>query len=180
MAETLALALVGSAGTAATATAAATAATSGLIGTAGAVTFGGLASTALTGFSVLGAISGGNQQASAYKAQAQQSQLAARQEELKGRQQADNIRRSLQATLASQNAAFSARGISLASGTPANLANVSKNEASNDIQIAQFGAAQSAEANRSQAGQSKLQASSAKIAGYTQAATSAYKMGSLL
>jgi hypothetical protein len=123
---------------------------------------------------------GGQQQAASYKAQAQQSQFAARQEELKGRQQADNIRRSLQATLASQNAAFSARGISLSSGTPLNLANVSKSEASNDIQIAQFGAAQSAGALRSQAGQQKIQASSAKVAGYTQAATSAYKMGSLL
>lgn len=133
--------------------------------------------TVLSIGSAAGSILGGQQQASVYKAQAQQSQLSARQEELKGRDQADKIRRSLQATLASQNAAFSARGISLNSGTPTNLARTSMNAASSDIQTAQFGAGMSAAAERGQAAQYKISAGAAKVSGYTSAAK---PLGSLI
>jgi hypothetical protein len=112
----------------------------------------------------------GQQQAGMYKAQAAQYELSARAEELKGRDQADKIRRSLQSTLASQNAAFGARGISLSSGTPVALAATSSNEASRDISLAQFGAGSAANADRSQAAVYRATGRSAKVAGYTNAA----------
>ncbi len=181
------------------ASAATSAGTSAALATAGGVataaqvaaTTGGMIGSALTAatpfvsgaFSLLSAgsaLMGGSQQAAVYKAQGVQNELAARQEELRGRDQADKIRRSLQATLASQNAAFASRGISLASGTPVNLGNVSKNEASYDIQLAQFGSGMSAAAERGNAAQNKMSAGAAKIAGYGSAATSLYKAGSLI
>lgn len=135
---------------------------------------GSLITTGLTAASAFGSIMSGQQQAGVYKAQAVQSELAAKTEELKGRQQADTIRRSLQATLASQNAAFAARGISLASGTPVNIGNVSKSNASRDIQTAQFGAGTAAAAERGTAATQRMSASAAKTTGYTTAATSLY------
>jgi hypothetical protein len=184
MAETLMLALATSAGTGAAA--AAGSATTATVVTAGAsagATLAGFGSYVGTGLSILSAgssIFGGQQQAAVYKAQGVQNELAARQEELKGRDQADKIRRSLQSTLASQNAAFASRGISLASGTPVNLGNVSKTEASYDIQTAQFGAGMSAAAERGTGAQNKISAGAAKLSGYGSAATSLYKSGSLL
>jgi hypothetical protein len=130
--------------------------------------------------SAIGSIMGGGQEAAVYKAQAKQSELAARTEELKGRDQANKIRDSLRATLASQNAAFAARGISLNSGTPLNLANQSKTQASMDIETAQFGSTMAAEAERGTAQQQRMSASSARTKGYMGAATSLYKGGSLL
>lgn len=141
-------------------------------------------SPALSIVSAAGQISSGMQQSSIYKAQAQQYQLAAKQEELRGREQADRIRRSLQANLASQNAIFGARGISIKSGTPVTLARKSMTEAGADIEAAMFNAGQGAGTLRSQAAQSKISASSAKMAGFTGAATSLYgnkdAFGSLL
>ena len=154
-----------------------TAAASGAASLAG---IGSILSTGLSAASAFGSIMGGNQEAAAFKAQARQSELSARAEELKGRDQADKIRRSLQATLASQNAAFAARGISLNDGTPVNLGNVSKTQASQDIATAQFGAGMAAEAERGSAQQQRSSASSAKIKGYTGAASTLYKGGSLL
>lgn len=143
-------------------------------------TVGSVLSTGLTAASAFGSIMGGSQQNTVYKAQARQSELAARTEELKGRQQADTIRRSLQATLASQNAAFAARGISLASGTPVNIGNQSRTQAAQDIELAQFGGTLAAEAERGTAQQLRMSGRAAKTTGYTNAATSIYKGGSLL
>lgn len=147
-------------------------------------TFGSILSPIMTIGSALGQVSSGMQQSAVYKAQAQQYQLAAKQEELKGREQADRIRRSLQANLASQNAIFGARGISTKSGTPVTLARQSMTEAGADIETAMFNAGQGAGALRSQATQSKISANSAKMAGYTGAAGKLYDnrdaFGSLL
>lgn len=177
-----------SAGTAAAATAAGsvvgpvTAAASGA-GALGGVTGAGLfaslpsvslLSPALNAASAFGAISGGLQQAAISKAQAQQYQLQARQEELRGREEADRIRRTLQANLATQNAIFSARGISPNSGTPVTLGTASRTAASRDIETAQFNASQAAGASRSRAAQSRIEGSAAKTAGYTTAATRLY------
>lgn len=162
---------------------ASTAAEVGLLASAGSTAAAGfsaalsavpLISTGLTAASAFGAIAGGYQEQASYKAQAQQNELAARQEELKGRQQADNIRRSLQATLSSQNAAFAARGISLASGTPVNVGNVSRTQAAQDIETAQFGSGMAAGALRGTAAQNRMAGKAAVTAGYTSAATSLY------
>lgn len=142
---------------------------------AGGLSVGSLISGGLTAASAFGSIMGGNQQAAVYKAQAQQSELSARQEELKGREQADKIRRSLQATLSSQNAAFAARGISLTSGTPVNIGNVSRTEAARDIETAMFGAGMASAAERGQAGQYRMSGRVARTSGYTNAAMSLIK-----
>lgn len=128
---------------------------------------GSLLSGAFTAASAFGQISAGGQQSAIAKAQAQQYELAAKQEELRGREQADNIRRSLQASLASQRAIFGARGISTASGSPRALAAESSNAASRDIEAARFNAGQSAFTLRSQGGQARLEGKAAKMAGYT-------------
>ena len=131
--------------------------------------------------SAVSSISGGLQGNAIAKAQARQYELSARQEELKGREQADKIRRALQATLATQNATFAARGISLSSGTPVNLGNVSRTEAARDIEIAQFGASASAAAERSRAAQSKIQGRTSLTSGFSNAGLGlAGKYGSLL
>lgn len=137
----------------------------------------------LTAASAFGSIMGGSQQNAVYKAQAQQYELSARTEELKGREQADKIRRGLQATLASQNAAFAARGISLSSGTPINLGNVSKSEASKDIEDAQFNASMAAGADRLSAVQSRISGKAAVTSGYGSAASTLFSsksFGSLI
>ena len=147
-------------------------------------TVGSLLSPLMTIGSAVGQISSGMQQSAIYKAQAQQYQLAAKQEELRGREQADRIRRSLQANLASQNAIFSARGIATGMGTPVTLARKSMTEAGADIETAMFSAGQSAGALRSQAAQSKISASSAMTSGFAGAAGKLYEnrdaFGSLL
>lgn len=137
---------------------------SGAAGTA--VTAGSLLSTVGTAASVFGQISAGRQQSAIASAQAHQYELAARQEELKGREQADNIRRSLQSSLASQRAIFSARGINPTSGTPARLAGESSTAAARDIDIARFGAGQQAEQLRSTAAQVRLEGKAARSGSY--------------
>lgn len=186
MAEVLLPLFASPAGTAAAASAATTIGpvTAAASGAATLSSFGSLIGTGLTAASAFGSIMGGGQEAAMYKAQAKQSELSAKQEELKGRLQADKIRNSLLATLASQRAAFSARGISLGSGTPVNLASQSYNEASKDIELAQFGAGMASAAELAQADQYKMAGKSSKIKGYTNAGFSLYagknSFGSLL
>jgi hypothetical protein len=171
----------GAAGTAAT-VAGSAAATSALAGSTAVLASAGgtLLSGALTAASVFGQFKSGQMASVQAKAQSDQYELSARQEELKGRDQADRIRRSLQATLASQNAAFASRGINLGSGTPVALGNVSKSEASRDIELAQFGTGMNAAAERGNAAQARMSGKAAKIESYTNMATSLYKGGSLI
>lgn len=135
---------------------------------------------ATAGVSMAGSILGGYQQAGAFKAQAKQSEISARAEELKGRDQALKIKNDLLTTLASQNAAFAARGISLNSGTTRNLAAQSNQRASEDIQRAQFGTGMAAAAERGTAVQQRNAAKSSILSGYTSAAGTASKtLGSI-
>lgn len=160
MAETLLAVGVGTAGAGGTA--------------AGATLFGSTtAFSALTSLptilSVGSSIAGGYSGAAVSRAQAQQAELTAKQEELKGREQAAQIRRQLSASLASQNAIFAARGINPTTGTPKALAQESTSQASRDIEIARFGATQAAGALRSQATQYKIEGSTKKLEGYSKA-----------
>ena len=157
-----------SAGTAAAASAAtsATVVTAAQSGTAALASYGSMIGTGLTAASAFGSVMSGFQENAVYKGMAKQSELSAKTEELKGREQADKIRRSLNATLASQNAAFAARGVSLTSGTPVNIGNVSRTEAGRDIENAQFGANTTAAAERSQASQYRLTGKSAITRGF--------------
>lgn len=150
-------------------------------GTASAITssalFAALPSigTVLSAGSAISSIMGGQQGAAVSKMQSQQAQLAARQEELKGRETAASIRRNLSASLASQNAIFAARGIA-PSGTPMTIANESKSAAARDIDLARFGAGQSAGALRTQAQQYQIEGQAKKIGGFADAAKSFYSL----
>ena len=160
----------------------------GVIGSAGAAVAIGQATSligvASTAFGAVGSVMGGQQQAAVSAAQARQEMLSARQEELKGREEGDKIRRALSVSLASQNAIFSARGISTAGGTPLTLAGVSSTAAARDIETAQFNAGQAAASRRSQAAQFGIEGRAARTAGFTNAATSLFgakdQFGSLL
>lgn len=107
MAEAAAAALVGEAATATTA------ATSGLIGTAGSVTAGGLFSTGLTLGSVGLTVGGAMSQAAAMRSQAEWQEFDAGQEELRGEQEANQVRRAMLRTLASNNAGRAASGVAV-------------------------------------------------------------------
>lgn len=174
--ETAILAMAGSGATAAGTSAALGTATG--VATAGQVAMtapvlasagGSLLSGGLTAASLFGTLKAGQSQSAMYKAQAQQYELSARAEELKGRDQADKIRRTLQTTLASQNAAFGARGINLNSGTARSLATQSMEQATADISKAQFGAGSATEAARMQASQERIAGKTAKVQSYTSA-----------
>lgn len=143
---------------------------------AGAPGFGSLLSAGLSGGSAFGSILAGYQQQAVFKAQATQSSMAARAEELKGRQQADKIRNALLSTLASQRAAFGARGLAPSSGTFRTISGESATQASRDIDIAQFGAAYASETERMQAKQYKMQGKQAVVQGYASAAAQAARM----
>lgn len=103
-----------------------------------AATVGTIASVGLTAASAFGSVSAGQQQQQALDIQSQQSQLNARVERLKGREQALQVRRNLDRELASQNALFAARGQLQGEGTSAAAEKVSRERATESIENARF------------------------------------------
>lgn len=149
--------------------------TAGQIGSmVGNVGLGSFIAPAFSLLSAAGQANAGNQQAQIAAAQQRQYELSARQEELKGREQADKIRRGLQATLASQKAIFAGRGISPLSGTPMSIGNDSRTQASIDIEDAMFNAGTAASALRGQGYQSRLEGNAARTTAYGNAAKTLY------
>lgn len=152
--------------------------TTGLFGAAGASGTGGIITGALsslgggsllsgllTGASAFGQLAAGDMSASLMNLQAQQSELSARYETIKGRQQALQIRKELDRNLASQNATFAARGSLAGEGSSAAAAEASKINAAEDIDLATFGAAMGSESERFEAAQYRAKGASAKTAG---------------
>lgn len=124
------------------------------------------AATALSVGSAVGQIAGGFQEQAYYKSLSKQSELSARQEELKGREQADKIRNTLLSTVASQRAMFAARGLSLGSGTFKNIQSQAYDAATRDIETARFGSALAAEQERLQGKQYKISGKAALMKGF--------------
>ncbi len=187
MAETLLAAFATEAGTAAAATAAGSAIGPVTAAASGAGTLsiiGNVGGSLLTGVSVLGSIQSGRQQAVISKAQAAQYELTAKQEELRGRQQADSIRRALQANLATQRAVFSARGVNPNTGTPLVFSQQSQTAAGRDIDTAMYSAGMDAAQNRLAASQQRIESKTSASGGYMDAAAKLYggrdMFGSLL
>lgn len=167
--ETALAAFATSAGTGAAATAAGS-----FIGPVTAAASG--AATLSSGFSLLGpiltvgsalsSVSSGNQQAAAYKLQAQQSEVNARIEKLNAQEKANEIRRNMLANISSANAAYAARGVSIFSGTPDQArTEIAKNSEIN-IDKARFGGTMAANEKITQARQYKSNASAARVSGY--------------
>lgn len=173
MVEAVLAAFATSAGTGAAA-AAGSAAIAGPVTAAasGAATLGSFATlgNALSLFGALGSISGGNQQASAYKLQARQEELNARLETVKAEDTANALRRNLLANIGTANATFAARGIGLGSGTPEQAKIVGANNASRNIESARFGGEIASLDRQVQAGQYRSAGRAARTQGYFNAA----------
>ena len=152
-------------------TAAATAAgAAGAAATAGAgMSFGTLLSLGLTGAGALAQISAGNQQAAMYKAQAQQSNMNAQLEGLRGRQEALQIKKERDQRLASINATYAARGGYTGSGTPMQAIIESRKNASEDIDMSMFNSGMRKNQYSQQGANQMAEAKSAKQGGITNA-----------
>lgn len=143
------------------------------IGTA-ALKFAGssLLSGLLTSSAAYGQIQAGNMQAEIFNMQARQSELSAKQESLRGRQQSLQIKKQLERDLAGQNATFAARGVLAGEGSAEAAAAASRENASEDINLATFGAEMGSESQKIQAAQDRISASAAKKSGRNEAISS--------
>lgn len=130
---------------------------------------GTLLSIGQTAASAFGQIQAGRLEQQTLNLQARQSELAARQEALRGKKQALEINKQLSRDLASQNAIFSARGVLTGEGSAEAAMGAATQEAQDAIDLAMFGASQSATAQRLQGQQYRLAGSSARRAGFTRA-----------
>jgi hypothetical protein len=142
---------LGTAGTAATATAAATAATTGLFGAAGAFSFMQTASTLGTLFSIGSTLAGGSADKAAAESQARWDDFRARQDTLRGEQEATKIKEDLARSVSSAVAIGGAQGIDISSGSPANAIQKANQDASNSWSVVRYNAANDAAANRANA-----------------------------
>lgn len=80
------------------------------------------------------AISGSREQAAALTSQAQQQDLIAQQERLRGQESANQVREALLRSLASQRASYAAAGVTL-DGTPETVAEWTRYEAERELTI---------------------------------------------
>lgn len=103
-----------------------------------AATIGTIASVGLTAASAFGSIQAGKQEAAALNLQARQADLNARTERLEGKRQALQIEEQLNRDLASQNALFAARGGLQGEGSAAAAEAISRERATQDIDLARF------------------------------------------
>lgn len=122
-----------------------------------------------TAASAYGQIQAGRQEKAALDLQARQSDLAARQEKLRGKQQAQLIRDQLSRDLASQNALFAARGGLAGEGSAQAARGAATTEASRDIRIAQFDAGQRTTQKLIEADQYRAEGSAAQLIGVSRA-----------
>ena len=104
-----------------------------------------------TGISAFSTFQAGRAESANLKFQAKQASLMAKAAEISGKEQQNSIREELLRNLASANAAFAARGISISSGTPAEARIESIRAAEQSIRSAQLGTIVEAEAARNQA-----------------------------
>lgn len=174
--------LVGSAATAATTTTAAAAATTGLIGAGGAVSLGG----ALSFASAASTLFGGFQQASAAEDQAEQQArsinlqadqdlLDAKQEELRGKQESNDILERLNSTMAQQRVAAAANGLDINFGTPVNIADTTQRRGELQLSTTRNDAQSRALSRRRQATQRRIGAANTLSAGISEAQSARFK-----
>jgi len=109
---------LGSAASAATASTVATAATGGLFGFGGSFTLGATLSTVGTAFSALSSLTAGRAEESRFKSEALLNEFNSKQEEIRGKEEANAIRQDVAVAIASANARGGASGIDISSGSP--------------------------------------------------------------
>lgn len=128
-----------------------------------------LLSGAMTAASAFGQVQAGNTNAAMLNLQAQQADLNARMQTIKGREEALTIKRQLDKDLSSQNALFSARGILQGEGSAAAAVSQSRKNAKEDIDVAMFGANTGSESDRLRAAQYRTEAKVSRASGRTEA-----------
>jgi hypothetical protein len=141
-------------GTAATSTSAATAGLFTTVAAGAAVptfSLGATLSTLGTGFSIFSALSGGGAEKSLYESEARLSEFNARQEEIRGLEEANLIKRDVARALASANARGAASGIDISSGSPVTASQEALRDANNALSTAGTNAKLRAEAERMRA-----------------------------
>lgn len=80
-------------------------------------------------------VSGEQQQVRAATVQANQQEVAAQQEELRGQESANQVREALLRTIATQRAQYAAAGIALDEGTPQTVEDATRREAERELAI---------------------------------------------
>lgn len=138
---------LGTAGTAATATAAATAATTGLFGSAGAFSLFQTVSTVGSLFGAYSALAGGAAEQSIANSSAKFDEFRARQDRLRGEQEATKIKEDLARSISSSVAIGGAQGIDISSGSPANAIKKAQTDANYAWTVAKYNAEMDASAN---------------------------------
>jgi hypothetical protein len=118
MADPISALAIGTAASAATATTAATAATAGLFGAGGAFSLGATLSTLGTAFSAFSAITAGRGEQGISESEARLNEFNAKQEQIRGLEEANLIKRDVARAIASANARGAASGIDVSSGSP--------------------------------------------------------------
>lgn len=122
-----------------------------------------------TAASMFGSISAGQQKSDILNLQARQSELDARYETLKGKEQSRIIQKNLERDLASQNAYFATRGLLEGEGSAETAMITSKESATKDINAAMFGSEYASNVSNLQATQYRMSGRSAETSGYTNA-----------
>lgn len=153
-------------GTAGTATAAGTA---GLFGAAGAFSFMQTASTLGTMFSIGSTLFAGDAENQTAQQEARWMDIRARQEQIRGQQEATAIKNSLVKSIASSNAKGAAAGIDISSGSPVTAVQAAMNDANDAYSLAKDNAAGAAEAYQQNAYMSRQQGRNAVRSARTQA-----------
>lgn len=170
---------------AALSTTAAGAATAGLIGAGGSVTMAGLSSAFSFGSAAL-SLFGGNAEADAIEAsslrestalriQARDDRIEAEAEELRGKQESNDILQRLNETLAAQDVAFAARGLDVGFGDPVSVAKTTQRRGDMQLSTVRNDARLRALSRRRQATERLSAASAARLSGISAARSSRTK-----
>jgi len=128
-----------------------------------------LLSGAMTASSAFGQYQSGIMEKRILDIQARQSQISARQELLRGKQQARLIKSQLDKDLASQNAIFGARGLLSGEGSADAAYLEASRNATDDINIALLGADQAYNAKTLESQQYRIEGKAAKSMGRSKA-----------
>lgn len=151
MADPISALALGTAASAATATTAATAATAGLFGTGGAFSLGATLSTLGTIGGIAGTVSSALSAGAVSKSEAKLAEFNAKQEEIRGKEEANAIKSDVARALASANARGAASGIDISSGSPVTAQKEALRDANEALSTAGTNAKLRAETDRQRA-----------------------------
>lgn len=169
MADPISAVALGTAATSATATTAATAATAGLFGVGGTFSLGATLGTLGTAFSLFSTITGSKAAEAQSESEARLAEFNAKQEEIRGREEANAIKQDVARAIASANARGAASGISISSGSPVKASQEALRDANNALSTAGTNAKIRAETDRVRAQISRNRGRNAVRAGQSRA-----------